>query len=293
MALSDVDALKLHLKIASTNTTEDDFLAQLLAGVEAAFLKLVDRRIERETITEFQGGRNSRVLMLNEYPVHFYQYSGTTTTSSAVVTALSSTASLAVGMPVTGTGIPAGATISTVDSATQVTLSTAATATGTVTLTFGLAVYYDATGAWGTSSDAFASATLLTPYTDYAPVRDGVNGLCDSGRLVRINGVWPGRWEYAQGNLTPLPKPSLGTVKIVYTCGFVPVPADIELCLWQACAELRAMRTGGLMLSSENFDGYGYSLIERDAKQQLMLPGSRQQVVARYRRKTPRHTVLG
>src|SRR5262249_43841886 len=49
--------------------------------------------------------------------------SSTVTFTSPVVTGLSSTANLLVGEPVTGTGIPAGATISTIDSSTQVTLS--------------------------------------------------------------------------------------------------------------------------------------------------------------------------
>jgi microcystin-dependent protein len=50
--------------------------------------------------------------------------SGTTTASSAVVTGLSSTTALSIGMLAIGANIPAGATIASIDSATQVTLST-------------------------------------------------------------------------------------------------------------------------------------------------------------------------
>lgn len=56
---------------------------------------------------------------------------GTTTSGSAVVTGLPSTADLVVGMHVRAdTGIPAGTTIASIDSATQITLSANATATG-------------------------------------------------------------------------------------------------------------------------------------------------------------------
>ncbi|HNL11343.1 MAG TPA: hypothetical protein PKM44_12575, partial [Turneriella sp.] len=62
---------------------------------------------------------------------------GTTTSGSAVVTGLSSTSDLAAGMHVRGVaGIPASTTIASVDSATQVTLSANATASGVTLLDF-------------------------------------------------------------------------------------------------------------------------------------------------------------
>jgi hypothetical protein len=63
-------------------------------------------------------------------------HAGTTTNTSAVVTGLASTADLMFGMNVSGTGIPASTYILSVDSGTQITLSNAATASGTPTLTF-------------------------------------------------------------------------------------------------------------------------------------------------------------
>ena len=64
---------------------------------------------------------------------------GTTTNASAVVTGLSSTAGLAVGMRAFGSTLPAGVTIASIDSATQVTLSTGTGVTaGTVSLRFGI-----------------------------------------------------------------------------------------------------------------------------------------------------------
>jgi hypothetical protein len=61
---------------------------------------------------------------------------GTTTTASPIVTGLKRTDDLFAGLYVYGTGIPVNTTILTVDSATQVTLTNAATATGSPLLEF-------------------------------------------------------------------------------------------------------------------------------------------------------------
>jgi len=64
---------------------------------------------------------------------------GDTTNGSAIITDLTDTSQLVVGMVVSGTGIPAGAVIDSIDDATQVTLDQNATADGAdVALTFKL-----------------------------------------------------------------------------------------------------------------------------------------------------------
>lgn len=63
--------------------------------------------------------------------------SGTTAANSPVITALTSTSGLVPSMTATATSIPANAFILSVDSATQVTLTVAATAAGTVSIAFG------------------------------------------------------------------------------------------------------------------------------------------------------------
>lgn len=60
---------------------------------------------------------------------------GTTTNSSAVVTPID-TSDLEAGIGVSGTGIPGATTVLSIDSATQLTLSANATASGSPTLTF-------------------------------------------------------------------------------------------------------------------------------------------------------------
>jgi hypothetical protein len=61
---------------------------------------------------------------------------GTTVIGSAIVTALSTTSDLTLGQPVTGTGIPGGTTLLSIDSSSQIHLSANATANGTPTLSF-------------------------------------------------------------------------------------------------------------------------------------------------------------
>ena len=63
--------------------------------------------------------------------------SATTTSGSTAVTGLTSTANLTVGMPISGTGIPANATIASITNSTAITISANATAAGTPSLTFG------------------------------------------------------------------------------------------------------------------------------------------------------------
>lgn len=78
-------------------------------------------------------------------PVHIYDGTGwdrtisdtgTLTNGSDVVTGLTSTSQMQVGMALSGTGIPANTTIASVDTSTQITMSAPATASGAHPLTF-------------------------------------------------------------------------------------------------------------------------------------------------------------
>lgn len=64
---------------------------------------------------------------------------GTTATSTAITAPADSFHEEDAGRTISGTGIPAGATIASVQSPTAATLSAAATATGTITATLGAA----------------------------------------------------------------------------------------------------------------------------------------------------------
>lgn len=68
------------------------------------------------------------------FAVMTIQQNGTRTASSAVITSLTSTTNMKVGYYVYGTGIAEDTTILSIDSATQITMSAAASSTGTTTV---------------------------------------------------------------------------------------------------------------------------------------------------------------
>jgi hypothetical protein len=85
---------------------------------------------------------------------------GTITNGSTTITGISSTASLLNGMRVSGNGIPSGATIASVDSGTEITLSVAATASGVRSISFQFAL--TGTGAYSTVGAVDTTDTTRT-----------------------------------------------------------------------------------------------------------------------------------
>jgi hypothetical protein len=98
---------------------------------------------------------------------------GTTGIGSPTVTAISSTSTLTKNMRVTGTGIPTGARILSVDSGTQVTLTQNATANGSPSLTFAVG---------GVSGGVL----VLAPYV----LAFGSNGLVINSTASDPNDFW-------------------------------------------------------------------------------------------------------
>lgn len=85
---------------------------------------------------------------------------GTTSASAAITGPAGSFSKSDIGRSISGTGIPAAATISAVASATAATISANATATGTITATIGASNSHQATGqgygfvGWSPETDA-------------------------------------------------------------------------------------------------------------------------------------------
>jgi hypothetical protein len=92
--------------------------------------------------------------------------SGTLTSGSPTVT-LTTTVGLIEGMTVTGTGIPGGTTIQTINSGTVITLSANATATGSQSLTFKLAA--------NTNYDVYLVFTGGNIQLEWSPAWTGAN----------------------------------------------------------------------------------------------------------------------
>jgi len=88
-------------------------------------------------IALFDGATAWSVLTFSEVSIKLTDtQTGTTTNGSAIVTGLADTSQLIAGMEASGTGVPGGATIASVNSATQITLSANATASGAPSITF-------------------------------------------------------------------------------------------------------------------------------------------------------------
>lgn len=94
------------------------------------------------------GSALSRSVYAKLFSVLCPTMDGTTTASGNAVTGLSSTASMKVGMEIEGTGIPGGTTIASITSATSITMSNNATASGSVPIT----LFYYGYGAAGGST---------------------------------------------------------------------------------------------------------------------------------------------
>lgn len=104
------------------NTAQDQI--QQLALLNALGLELVKEYDWQALSSEYR------------FLTQFYNYTGTLTTGSPIVTGIASTATLDTTFIVTGAGVQSDCYVQTVDSSTQVTLNQNATASGTVTLTF-------------------------------------------------------------------------------------------------------------------------------------------------------------
>lgn len=70
MALTDRTAVKAYCGIATSDTSEDAFIDQVLPAVEAALKRLVGWAIEQATYTEFYDGPNQQELRLEQTPVY-------------------------------------------------------------------------------------------------------------------------------------------------------------------------------------------------------------------------------
>lgn len=150
-------------------------------------------------------------------------------------------------------------------------------------------VYEDSNGNYGQTSGAFAAETLLELGEDYAVQVDQPDGTSLSGVLVRLVGVWGGRLLSGPTELTGRPAASLGTLKVVYTAGYDPIPDDLALAANQVVAW--ALNAGdGQAMRSENYDYYGYTraAMTELAKGDLGTLATAANILASYNRKSLR-----
>jgi len=296
MPLTTLSRIKALAGIPASDTTQDAVVQAVLASAEGAVKSWCKRNLEQKVYTEYMDGTGTPNLIVRERPVRLYTLAGTLTSGSAVVTGLSSTANLLAGMPAVHASIPVGATISTIDSATQVTLSANATASGSATIHFGLALWSDSAGFYGDATDSFSdSRQHLNLGIDFALRRDDEDGTaCKSGVIVRLAGgstagqgiadwYWGGGTR--KGTLTarmpPVWPKGYGNLKIVYAAGYATIPDDLALAVDQlAVWSWRTAPQGGMAVTSEGYEGYSYSLSQLTSDPAL---GTTRQILTRYR----------
>ena len=180
-------------------------------------------------------------------------FTGTLTTGSAVVTGLANVKGLTVGEGVTGTGIPAGATIKSINpTADTITLSAAATASGSQGLIAGLkTIKVVATDDAGSQSQPLTLSFVLNandlshpaptsappaPFLELTPVTPPyatinnipvtnnstptLDGTSDPGTSITVTETWTNAPGGPQTMSFPLPASDLSTVGTTETFSF-------------------------------------------------------------------------
>src|SRR5215468_6831952 len=127
MSVITLDQLKVRLGISSSDTSEDAALSALIPQVQGIAERHVGYALEYAVRTEVYPGTLREWISLAGKPCYWYTPTGNLAKGSAVVSAVSDTTGIQPGMPVAGVGLPSGATVLSVDSAVQITLSQAAT----------------------------------------------------------------------------------------------------------------------------------------------------------------------
>lgn len=145
----------------------------------------------------------------------------TTTNTDATVTT-ASTADLRAGKGVTGTGVPAGATIASVTNATTFELSAAATASGTVNLTFDTGIFeageFLGTVPKQTDIGDMTSGTIASAITNNAGVASGAIAAgvtFPTGHVIQIVSSRPANYNsttaYSSASLIPCASQAITT----------------------------------------------------------------------------------
>lgn len=142
-AISDSTAAGRALLTAADVAAQNALLGTTLLGFQSGDIKETAVLTLQSSWYYCDGSAKNRVTDAPLFAAITIQQSGTLTSGSAVVTGLSDTTNgggsntpISPGMPVSGTGVPAGTVVQSVDSGTQVTLSANATVSSTTGLVF-------------------------------------------------------------------------------------------------------------------------------------------------------------
>lgn len=144
-------------------------------------------------------------------------------------------------------------------------------------------VHQDQASYFGTGTDPFPAASLLTQGVDYALDVDK-DGISHSGILLRLNCTWyeVPRAVY-RGYLTPEITPAFGSIKVVYSAGYSTIPVDLQYAVAYLVAFMRRTVPIGGVLQSETIGDYSYDLGRKPLPGYHPEIGTIRQLLSRYR----------
>lgn len=124
-----------------------------------------------------------------------------------------------------------------------------------------LNLWLDDSGNFGAGS-GFGTEKLLQAGVDYELRLDGDEAsACESGIVLRIGTVWPNLNRISVvGKLTADIGPAFGNIKVEYTAGWNPVPADVKIGVATYVGYLRRMVPFGGNVTEETLGRWSYKL---------------------------------
>lgn len=317
--LAQITDLKSFIGVPPSDSSQDSKLLLCLLGADRAVKKFCKQAFEFQLNVWYPPERalGGEAIVLPETPVVTYQLTGNITNGLATITGLSSTTGLVVGMTAVVTTnvnnqtmqpFPNGATIQSIQAPSQVTLTGAATQSiANATIIFGLSMWWDPSGVFGTGqgTDAggpYGATTFLYPGIDYALQIDSVDGVTSkSGKIIRLGNVMAlagmaGTWNSfggtwgglnARGTLTANLKPIWpnwppGALKVLFASGYTSIPSDLTVATCGLAAWMWQNSMNGLLQTgSESFNGesYGIAALQKDPSL-----GSVRQILSRYKK---------
>lgn len=308
MLLTTVEQIQTIPNLGNLPALPLAFLNLLVGYADAAVKRYCKRDLVLTSYTEFHDGNENPNVLTYQRPI----WVGNTTIAAGSNGAALPQATLYVAST---TGFPPGTlgdadaapptlTVQTGNSSWTTVTYTGKTATtftgcsgGTGTLATGYTVHtptvwYDPSGYYGQGPDAFPDTTLLANGIQFSAVVDRDRTKSDRGLLQRIGGAgsgfvgWYPQQYYASGKLAASRLPcwprGAGNIKVAYTAGYYPIPADLQYAAGMLAAYMvRAMPLGG-PLSSESLGSYSYSMTSLQVEGVPEL-GSLARTLARYR----------
>jgi microcystin-dependent protein len=133
-AISDSTAAGRALLTAADATAQNVLLGTTALGFQSGDVKETAVLVLQSGWYYCDGSSKNRVTDVNLFNAITIQQSGVLTSASAVVTGLTDTSSMSPGMPISGTGVQSATQIQSVDSSTQITMTTTATTSATTSL---------------------------------------------------------------------------------------------------------------------------------------------------------------